>query len=584
MERGGSRLSPALAALLPLLLLTALRGAAGQGSPEFLVYPENVTAALGTSVTLECVANQPALAWTINDIQLLEETRVSDLIDAGFILGVGETEAVPGGNRTTLTIPASERVNDSVTGIVCQAGPTLFEVVDGETVSLSVYGLPLAPGQLEVEGDSPHQLRLSWSPPFTLPGETVSYSLEARDLATGLSEPPLPLSGTQYTHNLSEPAALACHSFLFSVSSVNAVGSSPNSSSAEPILHPSAPGPLGTVEAEVVHSSGEPVGERATLILTFERPVSCFPLNYSVSLREGVGETQVVGVPPQASSGSGQESLQVPGLRENSRYSALLSASNSFQFSTESPVRADEVTFVTSGLQSVVVGYGSGAVRVTCSFAPGSLSAGCRVSLSQDSSTTTTIDIPRTDGALEAVHYSPMIGVPSSVTGQDLGVDNPLVISGTVIIYEEPSSPTPSRREETSTKVALISTGVLLVCALACGSVVLALVAVRHCHKQRKLQDPQASNVEYDYDEVVFHNSTDVPAASISTEPNEAYATTRLQTSPIHTADNVAYSAIPPTTSDTIPTEPNEAYATTTRLQTPHIPTTDNIAYTTLQT
>ena len=98
-------------------------------------------------------------------------------------------------------------------------------------------GLPLAPVELEVRGDTAHQLTLSWGPPFTLPGETVSYSLLIEDLATGHTETET-LSDTVYTHSLSEAEALACHSFLFSVSSVNDVGSSLNSSSVQAV-HPS---------------------------------------------------------------------------------------------------------------------------------------------------------------------------------------------------------------------------------------------------------------------------------------------------------------------------------------------------------
>ena len=93
-------------------------------------------------------------------------------------------------------------------------------------------GLPLAPVELEVvTGDSPHQLQLSWIPPFSLPGETIFYSLLIQDLATGLKRTVEPLSLTVFTYQLSEMEALACHSFIFSVFSLNEVGLSINSSS-----------------------------------------------------------------------------------------------------------------------------------------------------------------------------------------------------------------------------------------------------------------------------------------------------------------------------------------------------------------
>ena len=104
---------------------------------------------------------------------------------------------------------------------------------------LCAPGLPLAPGELQLIGDTAHQLRLSWSQPFTLPGETVSYSLLIQNLATGWNRTVGGLTETSYTHSLtSEAEALACHTFLFSVSSSNAVGLSLNSSSAQAI-HPS---------------------------------------------------------------------------------------------------------------------------------------------------------------------------------------------------------------------------------------------------------------------------------------------------------------------------------------------------------
>ena len=122
---------------------------------------------------------------------------------------------------------------------------------------------------------------------------------------------------------------------------------------------------------------------------------------------------------------------------------------------------------VTSGLQSVAVFYyENGTARITCSFASGSLSSGCQVSLSLDSSTTTTININRStilthvhrvirlyvcrsDKATEVVHYASIGRVPSSVEATDLDVTDALVLSGT--LYKE--SYTPSKQ------IALIPLG-----------------------------------------------------------------------------------------------------------------------------
>ena len=90
-----------------------------------------------------------------------------------------------------------------------------------------------------MSGEIAHQLSLSWSPPFTLPGETVTYSLLIQDLVTGHNESVGSLTDTQYTHQLTEAEALSCHQYLFSVFSVNDVGPSLSPSSAPPALHPS---------------------------------------------------------------------------------------------------------------------------------------------------------------------------------------------------------------------------------------------------------------------------------------------------------------------------------------------------------
>ena len=104
---------------------------------------------------------------------------------------------------------------------------------------VSNTGLPLAPGEVEVSGDTPHQLRLSWTPPFSLPGEVISYSLLVTDLTTGQDQPLVPVSETSYTHQITESQAMDCHNYSFSIFSVNEVGLSVTSSSAPPALHPS---------------------------------------------------------------------------------------------------------------------------------------------------------------------------------------------------------------------------------------------------------------------------------------------------------------------------------------------------------
>ena len=101
-------------------------------------------------------------------------------------------------------------------------------------------GLPLAPGEVEVVGEKVHQLRVTWIPPFSLPGEIISYSLLVTDEAMGFTSSLGPLNDTSFTHQISERQALYCHLYSFSVFSLNDVGLSLNSSSSStPALHPS---------------------------------------------------------------------------------------------------------------------------------------------------------------------------------------------------------------------------------------------------------------------------------------------------------------------------------------------------------
>ena len=110
----------------------------------FLVYPPNVTyAPLGSTVTLECVADQPSFAWTVSGQQLIHGivSDVSEGLKAMFGLEVGPTEEVVGGNnRSTLSFDASVATNDTFNSIVCEAGSSTFTLVDGPSVSITVYG------------------------------------------------------------------------------------------------------------------------------------------------------------------------------------------------------------------------------------------------------------------------------------------------------------------------------------------------------------------------------------------------------------------------------------------------------------
>ena len=73
-----------------------------------------------------------------------------------------------------------------------------------------------------------------------------------------------------------------------------------------------------------------------------QRPESCFPLNYTLTLSEEGGPEEVIAV--QVTGSESEMVAEATGLKENSRYSATLSASNHFQFSIDDPVTT-EVSF-----------------------------------------------------------------------------------------------------------------------------------------------------------------------------------------------------------------------------------------------
>ena len=90
--------------------------------PVFLAYPGNVSVALGSNVTLECAADATILIWQIGDLQLGQQSFIDQVIEAGFVLEVTGPEMIPGGYRTTITFPGTERVNDTIDTITCLAG------------------------------------------------------------------------------------------------------------------------------------------------------------------------------------------------------------------------------------------------------------------------------------------------------------------------------------------------------------------------------------------------------------------------------------------------------------------------------
>ena len=90
-------------------------------------------------MTLECAADATMVIWQIGDLQLGEQSFIDDVIEKGFVLEITGPEMIPGGYRTTITIPGTERVNDTIDTITCLAGNG-FTLDDGEIVSFTVFG------------------------------------------------------------------------------------------------------------------------------------------------------------------------------------------------------------------------------------------------------------------------------------------------------------------------------------------------------------------------------------------------------------------------------------------------------------
>ena len=104
-----------------------------------------MTAALGTNVTVECVADLPTLVWSVNGVQLLDQADFNVFAAQGVTLEVGETESVGDNYRSTLTIPATEQANRTIREIVCQAGQSEFALSDGPPFTFTVYGQSSSP-------------------------------------------------------------------------------------------------------------------------------------------------------------------------------------------------------------------------------------------------------------------------------------------------------------------------------------------------------------------------------------------------------------------------------------------------------
>ena len=100
-----------------------------------------MTVPLDNNVTLECIANQTALAWNINNKQLLDTTAITPLIESGVITSLTSVQTVSDGyNSITITIPANVFTNETIVSIICQAGPSNFTLQDGDIITFTVYG------------------------------------------------------------------------------------------------------------------------------------------------------------------------------------------------------------------------------------------------------------------------------------------------------------------------------------------------------------------------------------------------------------------------------------------------------------
>ena len=78
-------------------------------------------------------------------------------------------------------------------------------------------------------------------------------------------------------------------------------------------------------------------------------PESCLLFQYHVTLFDERASIETAESLP-GSTDSDTVTLYIPGLRENTNYSATVSAHNHFQFSIDSPVQADLSSFDESSL------------------------------------------------------------------------------------------------------------------------------------------------------------------------------------------------------------------------------------------
>jgi hypothetical protein len=365
-------------AAIPLVLVLALAAPPTGNCQEHAVVsaPQPVTAPLGSNATFYCtVLHAEELKWRINnlDIPLDEESlwEIAARPGNGFFRGEFWSNSTV--IEASLLVFASVSNNRSV-NISCSAfGGYEHPLESSPNVQLTVFGLPLVPGQLEVIGDTPFQLRLSWSPPFTLRGEIVSYSLLVQDLNTNTNHTLGPLSETSYTHQVSETLALACHLFRFSVFSLNEVGPSINSSSAPPILHPTVPAIVEITRTAVMFTNG------LTIELQLEIQEMCSPPAVTLYAElEGEKSVSVSCTVEEISGGSATVAAGECGVRRNEKYSLTLRAENQFGLSSSS----ESVTVYTTDVQwGSAQELANGSVLLKCGFAEGSRATGCQLTI-----------------------------------------------------------------------------------------------------------------------------------------------------------------------------------------------------------
>ncbi len=139
-------------------------------------------------------------------------------------LGIFQTEPVEVGSSLSGSLVAAATVVNNNTRVQCLADQNSAEiVVASDWASLTVFGIPDTPTNLTTNLSVPLSFKVSWTAPFSLPGEVVTYDVNVTNVNTTAQFLSESLTETTYIFATLLPY---CEFYEFSIVAVNEAGKS----------------------------------------------------------------------------------------------------------------------------------------------------------------------------------------------------------------------------------------------------------------------------------------------------------------------------------------------------------------------